>query len=44
MYEILFYRAIAVVEDTYNVILLVIFLCFGVLFAFYGFVIINVSA
>ncbi|XP_011861190.1 PREDICTED: odorant receptor Or2-like [Vollenhovia emeryi] len=34
-------RTIAVVEDTYNIILLTIFLSFGVLFAFYGFVIIN---
>lgn len=40
----LLYRAIAIVEDIYNVILLTLFLCFGILFAFYGFLIISVSA
>ncbi|KAF3054341.1 Odorant receptor 096 [Nylanderia fulva] len=34
-------RAIAVVEETYNAIFLILFLCNGVLFAFYGFLIIN---
>ncbi|XP_026826806.1 uncharacterized protein LOC113561442 isoform X3 [Ooceraea biroi] len=34
-------RAIAVIEDTYNKMLLALFLYFGILFAFYGFLIIN---
>ncbi|XP_018376841.1 PREDICTED: uncharacterized protein LOC108770048 [Trachymyrmex cornetzi] len=34
-------RAIAVIDDTYNIILLVLFLYFGILFACYGFLIIN---
>lgn len=37
-------RAIDVVDDTYNVMLLVLFLHFGVFFAFYGFLILSVSA
>ncbi|KYN30842.1 Putative odorant receptor 13a [Trachymyrmex septentrionalis] len=36
-------RAITIIEDTYNVILLSLFLYFAILFAFYGFRIINVS-
>ncbi|EZA58867.1 hypothetical protein X777_00709, partial [Ooceraea biroi] len=34
-------RAIAIIEDTYNKMLLALFLYFGILFAFYGFLIIN---
>ncbi|KYQ55331.1 hypothetical protein ALC60_05956 [Trachymyrmex zeteki] len=36
-------RAITIIEDTYNVTLLSLFLYFAILFAFYGFRIINVS-
>ncbi|XP_012220513.2 odorant receptor 43a-like isoform X2 [Linepithema humile] len=34
-------RAITIVDDLYNVLFLILFLCFAVLFAFYGFVIIS---
>ncbi|KAF3054346.1 Odorant receptor 051 [Nylanderia fulva] len=34
-------RTIAVVEDTFNIILLILFLYFGTLFACYGFVLMN---
>jgi len=37
------YRAIDIIESVYNTILLVLFLYFGTLFAFYGFLIISVS-
>lgn len=37
-------RVIAVIEDTYNMMLLALFIYFGILFAFYGFRIISVSA
>ena len=37
-----FYRAINHVEDIFSIILLIIFLFFGILFAFYGFWTINV--
>ncbi|XP_011639095.1 odorant receptor Or2-like [Pogonomyrmex barbatus] len=35
------FRTIAVIEDTYNIILLSLFIYFAILFAFYGFRIIN---
>ncbi|XP_026826808.1 odorant receptor 49b isoform X1 [Ooceraea biroi] len=35
-------RAIAIIEDTFNIILLALFLYFGILFACYGFLIISV--
>ncbi|KAM0732886.1 Odorant receptor 4 [Formica fusca] len=34
-------RAIAVIEDTFNIMLLVLFLYFGILFACYGFLIMS---
>ncbi|XP_026826812.1 odorant receptor 43a-like [Ooceraea biroi] len=34
-------RAIAIIEDTFNIILLALFIYFGILFACYGFLIIN---
>ncbi|XP_072751890.1 uncharacterized protein [Anoplolepis gracilipes] len=37
-------RSIAVVEDTFNAILLILFLYFGILFACYGFVIMSMFA
>lgn len=42
-YEIFLFRAIAVIEDTFNIMLLVLFLYFGILFACYGFLIMSVS-
>ncbi|XP_025074911.1 uncharacterized protein LOC112552860, partial [Pogonomyrmex barbatus] len=36
-------RAIVIIEDTYNITLLALFVYFAILFAFYGFRIINVS-
>jgi len=41
--QTIFYRAIDIIEDTYNVILLFLFVYFAILFAFYGFRIITVS-
>lgn len=41
--RIIFYRVIDIIEDTYNVILLFLFVYFAILFAFYGFRIITVS-
>ena len=38
-----FYRAIDIIEDTYNITLLALFVYFAILFAFYGFRIISVS-
>ncbi|XP_029672546.1 odorant receptor 43a-like [Formica exsecta] len=35
-------RAIAVIEDTFNLMLLALFLYFGTLFAFYGFLILSI--
>lgn len=43
MFTAMLHRAIAVMEDTFNVMLLVLFLYFGILFAFEGFSAINVS-
>lgn len=43
MHKVFLYRAIAVLEDTFNIMLLMLFLYFGTLFAFYGFLIISVS-
>jgi len=40
---ILFYRAIIVIEDTFNVMLLVLFLYFGIFLTSYGFLILSVS-
>lgn len=43
IYALLLYRTIAVVEDTFNIILLILFLYFGTLFGCYGFVLMSVS-
>ncbi|EZA47250.1 hypothetical protein X777_16550 [Ooceraea biroi] len=40
MYHIRLLRAINTIEDTYNVILLILFLFFGILFAFCGFLLV----
>lgn len=40
----LFCRAITVIEEAYNITLLALFLYFGILFAFYGFLVITVSS
>ncbi|XP_067205190.1 odorant receptor 9a-like isoform X1 [Linepithema humile] len=40
-HNILFYRTIAIIEDTYNITLLALFLYFALYFAFCGFRIIN---
>ncbi|RLU20343.1 ObirOr5-U35 [Ooceraea biroi] len=40
-YHIRLLRAIDVIENVYNMILLVLFLYFGILFAFYGFLLIS---
>jgi len=40
---ILFYRAIILIEDTFNVMLLILFLYFGIFLTSYGFLILNVS-
>jgi len=39
----IFYRAIDIIEDTYNITLLALFVYFAIVFAFYGFRIISVS-
>lgn len=39
----LHYRAIDIVEDAYNIILLVLLLYFAILFAFQGFLLVSVS-
>jgi len=36
-------RAIAIMEDTFNELLLILFLYFGIVFACYGFLLMNVS-
>jgi hypothetical protein len=36
-------RAITIMEDTFNELLLILFLYFGIVFACYGFLLINVS-
>lgn len=40
---VVLFRAIVIIEDTFNVMLLILFLYFGTLFAFYGFVLVSVS-
>jgi len=37
------HRAIAIMEDTFNELLLILFLYFGIVFACYGFLLMNVS-
>jgi len=39
----LHYRAVGIVEDAYNIILLVLLLYFAILFAFQGFLLVSVS-
>ncbi|KAH0954175.1 OrU10, partial [Eciton burchellii] len=42
VYHMRLLRAINIIEDTYNIILLILFLYFGILFAFCGFLLITV--
>jgi len=41
--ESYYFRAIIIIEDTFNVMLLVLFLYFGIFLTSYGFLILSVS-